>query len=512
MLENTYSQSSVLGADLLFLITGPHFHYRITRESYRGQPPTRPDSQKPDVLVTRAIQNAPVAPGQRPTVLNREILLIECKAAGHIASHGWKTVMEEAVTRLNDAHPTRALFVLLAVGMFWLPFAWEPQNSNSRSLQILGDKGGPRTLNSRIYTVPVNVLPGPRHVTGQLINTCQAYNLSFWAVNQVRGIVHLADMQLLESFFIVVRGGQYQGWNPFDWCTFHPGFWTQLPELGEFLLVLNILPTGGKKQSCNSKDMPRAKMWFLRIYRNNAFGQGQGPCFTLLSSISFIPDEITELKDKPFRFHPHLPLLAFTSGPTAWNERKDQEIGVSILKFSELEGEAKSFANLSFVRNYKGSNEPHLMPNLMHPTFQQQSRRARTVLWNFDKKGSAPIAVGSLMRDISFSNDGTAVYGTMAKSKVMIKVPFDKLDFHIEPSGIATTTPGHVFVPRGENRENSLALSSKAAILALAETPMRSSRIASFLDVMNEGGLLRANSFSLKSMEQLYFEHFMAMK
>lgn len=152
-----------------------------------------------------------------------------------------------------------------------------------------------------------------------------------------------------------------------DWASYHPGFWTCMSDSGEYLLVMHLLPANEKKQINRGADAPTAKTWFVRVYRNEDFGRQGGPRFRLLSAIAFIPDQITEPKQRPFTFHPTLPLLIFASGRTAWMERPDQEMGISILNISKPNVEGKSTGYQPFALAPMG---------------------ALTLIWNFAKKGT----------------------------------------------------------------------------------------------------------------------------
>lgn len=108
--------------------TGPR--WAIDREAYRGYPPLAPSQRKPDLIAIKmtitAMQQAPVP---MPQVNSRDFLWIECKAAVHDVPSGWKTVIEEAVTRLSTAHPTRQVFLLIAVGWKWIFLLWDPSRT-----------------------------------------------------------------------------------------------------------------------------------------------------------------------------------------------------------------------------------------------------------------------------------------------------------------------------------------------------------------------------------------------
>ncbi|KAJ2898297.1 uncharacterized protein MKZ38_004022 [Zalerion maritima] len=116
--------------------------YQILREAYRGLPPAAPYGVKPDVIVVR-LQNIQQLPGQPPQSNERDILWIECKAPSLDVPHEWNRVLNEAVGRLDVAHPTRRVYLILAIGLKWMPFLWDPVaptlNPQGSPLNILKD-------------------------------------------------------------------------------------------------------------------------------------------------------------------------------------------------------------------------------------------------------------------------------------------------------------------------------------------------------------------------------------
>ncbi|AEO60427.1 hypothetical protein MYCTH_2309625 [Thermothelomyces thermophilus ATCC 42464] len=187
--------------------------YSIEREAYRGSARDPPE-HKPDVIVVR-IHNVQQAAGQRPTAIERDILWIECKAPTHLKPHGWHNVLGEAVTRLNAAHPDREVFLILAIGMKWMPFMWDPFNPFPRGqgLKMLKDNGQPwdDEIDGRIR--PVN-MPNQRHVNGRIIDTTRAFTLNYWDADANGNIIHLAELQLLEALFNNIQGRIFNGANP----------------------------------------------------------------------------------------------------------------------------------------------------------------------------------------------------------------------------------------------------------------------------------------------------------
>ncbi|KAL9095673.1 MAG: hypothetical protein Q9165_002105 [Trypethelium subeluteriae] len=253
------------------------------------------------------------------------------------------------------------------------------------------------------FLCPTTISSDLRHVTflniaGTLVDEYVS------ASNAPKVLTQRPKMQLQTIHTSLETDSEICGSFNFDWTAFHDGFWTHMSDSGEYLLVLSLLPADTSRQLNNSTDVPSAKMWFVRVYQNEDYAGQQGPNFRLLSSIAFIPDRITALKDRPFTFHPDLPLLVIASGRTAWIERTDGEIG------------------------------------------------------------SKPISIGSLMRDVHFSNDGTKLYGTVGIRKVMVEVPFDKLGMH----GNAEVSGGHTALISANKQ---LSMTSPGVLSALSRGP-----------------------------------------
>lgn len=111
----------------------PIVTYLIPREAYRGLPPDDPEDQKPDVVVIRFMTIANSFP---PEATDRDILWIECKAPDEDVPNRWKLCMNQAVTRLNNAHPNRRVFLILTTGLKWMPFLWDPPNQTAGMQQL----------------------------------------------------------------------------------------------------------------------------------------------------------------------------------------------------------------------------------------------------------------------------------------------------------------------------------------------------------------------------------------
>lgn len=194
--------------------------YSIEREAYRG-PPGGPLEHKPDVIVVR-ISNVQQAAGQRPIAAERDVLWIECKASVHLRASGWHTVLLEAVQRLDSAHPDRVVFLILAVGLKWMPFKWDPLNplSAAQKLEMLTENGQEvwADIDRRIRPVVLSQQPNspqPYIKDGRFIDTARAYTLNYWDLDANGDITHFADLQLLETLFNYIQGtAVLHGFNP----------------------------------------------------------------------------------------------------------------------------------------------------------------------------------------------------------------------------------------------------------------------------------------------------------
>ncbi|KAH8756336.1 hypothetical protein F5883DRAFT_468673, partial [Diaporthe sp. PMI_573] len=101
--------------------------YDVIVQPYRGIPLDDNWKTRPDVVTVRIHQAIQLQGGQ-VTEVNRDLIWVECKAPSKDQPSEWKKVMNEAVKRLDMAHPTRPLFLILNVGLKWLIFYWNPTN------------------------------------------------------------------------------------------------------------------------------------------------------------------------------------------------------------------------------------------------------------------------------------------------------------------------------------------------------------------------------------------------
>ncbi|KAK4095893.1 hypothetical protein N658DRAFT_502184 [Parathielavia hyrcaniae] len=194
--------------------------YTVDREPYRG-PPGAVSTVRPDHVVLRLLRavNPPPPAPQVPQIHRRDILWVECKAPNHDTPGQWNLLITEAAGRLREAHPTRNLFLITAVGLKWMFFKWDPANVNP--LQVLAHNV------NQAWTIPCQelcfdpTLLGQRHVvqnnaTGALdtVDTRRAYTLDCVTLGQNNMPVHGQDLILAVNCFAHVQNTAFPGYNP----------------------------------------------------------------------------------------------------------------------------------------------------------------------------------------------------------------------------------------------------------------------------------------------------------
>ncbi|KAK3934459.1 hypothetical protein QBC46DRAFT_413892 [Diplogelasinospora grovesii] len=188
-------------------------HYAIQREAYRALPPAVSlHHKRPDIIVIRLQNLPPPQPGQGQRAEERDVLWIECKAPNHDTPGEWKDAINEAVGRLAYAHPDRMVFLIIAIGLKWMPFVWNPelnialataqqqgQAQLAANLQAQIDQVSPLRvvmsnrqeawdLDPRLHMIDPTTLLHQRHVRenpqGELfVNTTEAYTLDYWTLD-----------------------------------------------------------------------------------------------------------------------------------------------------------------------------------------------------------------------------------------------------------------------------------------------------------------------------------------
>jgi hypothetical protein len=183
---------------------------------------------KQDVVVIRMA--APPAKPGNPQALpdpkvrdpERDVLWVECKAPEEDTPAGWKNLMMRAGARLEEAHPNRMLYVILAIGLKWMFFKWDPLSPRP-PLQVLADN---RTgvWNMSPYYHYESAVAGQFHVihhslpgqpATEVIDTTMAYSLNFWTPHPQapQQPANMHAMQLLEACFRHIQSTHFVGDN-----------------------------------------------------------------------------------------------------------------------------------------------------------------------------------------------------------------------------------------------------------------------------------------------------------
>jgi hypothetical protein len=135
----------------------------------------------------------------------------------------WKKVIEEATERLKSAHPDRNVWLIVAIGLKWMVFYWDPSNSRTNPLPLaimMNDSTGgwaidphihlpPQPVNNQVPDLDARVQHYVHPPTG-IIYPSNAISLDFWTMdpnlNQPR---NLGGCMLLEDVFRAVQGDVY---------------------------------------------------------------------------------------------------------------------------------------------------------------------------------------------------------------------------------------------------------------------------------------------------------------
>jgi len=197
--------------------TGPR--WAIDREAYRGYPPLGPSNTKPDLVAVKIIQIFPGQPDLLPRINSRDFLWIECKAATEDTPSGWKNALAEAATRLDTAHPTRAVFLIIAIGWKTVNLLWDPTNDLQppQRPQIYirpVNYGQPWLIDQRIKGIAgfssVNAISGEFNPDRVLKLDC----FSTIIENGRPILTNQNDLRTIEKFLVYIRDSALQGFNP----------------------------------------------------------------------------------------------------------------------------------------------------------------------------------------------------------------------------------------------------------------------------------------------------------
>ncbi|GAB1317465.1 hypothetical protein MFIFM68171_07675 [Madurella fahalii] len=168
-------------------------------------------------LIVEHITNVQHRPGSRPTADSSDIFWVECAASDELANpSGWSDLMRRAVNRLDVEYPAHRLFVIVAIGLRWMPFLWDPVESVvDGGLTLLwrqsscGDDG--YKIDHRIQMASSAAVDGltQRHVErldqGLTVNPQQAYSLDYWTLDETGSVMNLDDLLFLEKLIVGVK-------------------------------------------------------------------------------------------------------------------------------------------------------------------------------------------------------------------------------------------------------------------------------------------------------------------
>ncbi|OAX80045.1 hypothetical protein ACJ72_05626 [Emergomyces africanus] len=189
--------------------------WTVLLEPYRGPLHNLP-IHRPDILVVR-LQHRQVTSGIN--VVGRDFIWVECKPPSHDRPSGWKNVLVEAVGRLQDAHPTRVVPVIVAVGRRMMFFSWDPISTNN-AVQLSIRSGHPHTL---VWPLDRRLRPwtGPwvNQATGR-IDLSRALEIDCLTTEIVNGqtvLTRRADLAQIELILVTIRNMTLQGTNSAYW-------------------------------------------------------------------------------------------------------------------------------------------------------------------------------------------------------------------------------------------------------------------------------------------------------
>jgi len=188
--------------------------WNVMREAYRGLMPINPSQRKPDVAVVAHFTVPPA--GHIFNLQHRDSLWVECKAPNKDTPSEWKNLVNEAVVRLNNSHPTRQLFLIFAIGIKAMVFLWDPVTPavpGAVGLFIRGH-GHIWALDRRI--LPINASQWCNVATGE-VDPSQALVLDCWTRTPGGALRNWHMLRWLHRF---LRGSSQivlPGMNPGVW-------------------------------------------------------------------------------------------------------------------------------------------------------------------------------------------------------------------------------------------------------------------------------------------------------
>lgn len=147
----------------------------------------------------------------------RDILWVQCSPPSTDGTQ-WAGAMQTTVAHLGRRHPARALYFILAVGMHWLPFYWDPEDPGpeGRGLRMEAeDEEGWYAVSPQVHAPP-GIDAG--HIDGEgVVHLDRARTLDCFTgagpsfADERPKLTYQEDLDFLEEFLGVVARHAYVG-------------------------------------------------------------------------------------------------------------------------------------------------------------------------------------------------------------------------------------------------------------------------------------------------------------
>jgi hypothetical protein len=173
-----------------------------------------------DFLVLERLHT--ITPPTPCQVSKRDMFWVECKASSQDKPHQWSNAIEEAVERLNAAHPDRNIYLILNVGLKWIIFYWNPTNpaAAGQNLHIMDAAGQPRwSVDPRVRPAQnggIQFIFGGDPITNGIIHTERAKTIDCITTDLSGGqtvLKYQNDLTFLENCLAHIGGANFVGQN-----------------------------------------------------------------------------------------------------------------------------------------------------------------------------------------------------------------------------------------------------------------------------------------------------------
>lgn len=134
--------------------------------------------------------------------------------------------MSQATRRLGIAHSSRKVYFILAVGLKWMPFVWDPTIPAQTPIYFLDHNKAERwQVDPGVKMIPEASLLGQRHIKRHInpsgksrliVDKKWAYSLGYWTRNMAGIQVNLGNLQLFEKMFTLIQTTRFLGVNNHD--------------------------------------------------------------------------------------------------------------------------------------------------------------------------------------------------------------------------------------------------------------------------------------------------------